>query len=263
MIVGQIEQIDIEDKVRFQSKVKSLSGDFYVKFDVSQKWAEYVDTDVHDAFLVSILLNAMRNGEDVFVDGLISEKLFYNITNSLMPMLKGILPNLKDVKLEVAGIRGSQGTNLGAVATGCSGGVDSFYAISYHLSHSVSNSYKLSHLLFNCNGSNKMKSLAEPRFKIVKEIAERSGLPLIRVDSNHGQFSHFKYHESHNFRHVSSVLLFQKLFSKYYFSSTFSFSDCHIRQANSSAYSDPFILNLFSTEKTEIIPFGLIMNVAG
>lgn len=48
----------------------------------------------------------------------------------------------------------------------------------------------------------------------------------------------------------------QNLFGKYYYSSGYSFSECHLTVANSSAYSDPGTIHLFSTEKTEFLGFG-------
>lgn len=258
MIPGKIEKIVIGNKTRFQSKVSADSGDFFVNFDIESSLEKYIDTDIYDAFLVGLLLRAMKNGEDIIIDGIVSEKLLYNIKNSLMPMQIGVLPGLKQVGIEVSSVRGQRPPGLGRVATGCSGGVDAFYTIAYHLSDLVTEGYKLNSFLFNYHGAEKAKALSDDRFKIVKSYADNVNIDILRVDTNLVKVSPFNYQESNNYQHMAAVLFLQNVFSKYYFSSSVAFCDSHLQRINASAYSDPFAIPLFSTEATETIPFGAL-----
>jgi len=257
MLINKIEKKMIDDKITYQAKVITQLDNYLVKFNIDNTCELFVDDQVHDSFLLAVLLNAMDSGEDIHIEGVLSEKLYYNVTNFLIPAWQSIIPGLKKVRILPDNLRTTTGGSSNGVATGCSGGVDSFYSIAYHLNREVPESYKLTHLLYNAHlGTEKMNTLAEDRYNIIKMCADSIGLPLVRVDTNFKDFSKFNYQASHHFWNISSVLLLQNLFSKYYYSSGISYIDCHLDQSNDPAYSDPFTIHLFSTEKVTAIPFG-------
>ena len=47
------------------------------------EYGKYLCDDVADAFVVGVLLPAARYEQDIVVDGAVSDKLFYNINNSI------------------------------------------------------------------------------------------------------------------------------------------------------------------------------------
>jgi hypothetical protein len=89
-----------------------------------------------------------------------------------------------------------------------------------------------------------------------RSFAEEMGLDFIRVDSNLSEFLQFNFQLSHSPRNLSSVLLFQKLFSKYYYSGAFRYRDCFIGPSNDIARTEPASVHLLSTETLECISVG-------
>ncbi|WP_148211453.1 hypothetical protein [Thioalkalivibrio sulfidiphilus] len=94
-------------------------------------------------------------------------------------------------------------------------------------------------------------------------VAERIGLPLIRVSSNLDDFyskpylnKRIGFQHSHTLRNTSAALLFQKGIGRYMYASALSYEDIHIRPNDDIAYCDPMTLPLLSTESQEIISVG-------
>lgn len=50
-----------------------------------------------DGFVVGLLLLAMKTGEDMELEGAISEKLLYNLTNYYMAVVEQQIPSLRRV----------------------------------------------------------------------------------------------------------------------------------------------------------------------
>lgn len=53
-------------------------------FQVENKYKDYLVTEQLDAFFIGILPYAMKSGQDIRIDGIISERLFYTVKNYLM-----------------------------------------------------------------------------------------------------------------------------------------------------------------------------------
>jgi hypothetical protein len=151
MLINKIEKKMIDDKITYQAKVITQLDNYLVKFNIDNTCELFVDDQVHDSFLLAVLLNAMDSGEDIHIEGVLSEKLYYNVTNFLIPAWQSIIPGLKKVRILPDNLRTTTGGSSNGVATGCSGGVDSFYSIAYHLNREVPESYKLTHLLYNAH----------------------------------------------------------------------------------------------------------------
>ena len=57
-------------------------------------------TERYDGFLVALLPLAMQIGEDIEIEGSVSEQLLYNISNYFMKILTLAVPFVKDYKYQ-------------------------------------------------------------------------------------------------------------------------------------------------------------------
>ena len=75
------------NQIKIRSRIESKEGTSYLWYSVDKKYAEYVTTERLDAFLVALLVYAMKMNEDIHIDGPLSEKLFYNLTKYYINIL--------------------------------------------------------------------------------------------------------------------------------------------------------------------------------
>jgi hypothetical protein len=146
------------------------------------------------------------------------------------------------------------------VATGFSGGIDSYCVLADHYFPLTPSSCKITHLLFNNVGSHGKggEALFRRRLNRLLPIAERIGLPLLIVDSNLDTFYRpsFKFHKTHTPRNASVALLLQGGLGRYMYASSYSFSDVRVEPTDYLAHFDAMALPLMSTEVLEACSVG-------
>jgi serine/threonine protein kinase len=233
-------------------------------YSIDKKYSRYLTTDKLDGFVVGLLSLAMELGEDIVVKGALSEKLFHNLSNYYIPILQLAIPSLKPVKIIPDSL--DDGTKYhceGAVGTGFSGGIDSFYTVlKYLLGDAVLPSYKITHLLFRYVGYHHRqegRQIFESRYNSIKGFPEAMGIDFIKIDSNLDDFLRLSFEKTHQMRTLSCSLLLQRLFSKYYFSSGDSYKDSFTRNTKYKKdidFTDPSAVHLLSTETLECILSG-------
>ncbi|TYR36527.1 hypothetical protein FXV77_08460 [Sphingobacterium phlebotomi] len=214
-----------------------------------------------DAALVALLVPAMERGEDIYIKGKVSDKLFYSIMGPLQSVLCSMFPYLKKINVYVDVLVDEVYTTAKGVLTGFSGGVDSYCVLADHYVDSkVPESYKITHLLFNNVGShgNGAGELFDKRYSRLRSIAGDLGLPFLKVDSNLDSFySHVTWFQpTHTLRNTSVALLLQKGIGKYLYASTYSFLDVFIGPSKDMAYADVIILPMLSTSNLEARSVG-------
>jgi len=263
MIINPVEVIEFDDVIKIQSLVEYSGKRKNLWYSFPKKFRPYLTTDKLDGFLVGLLLLAMKLGEDIRVEGAISEKLHFNLTHSYINIMKIVMPNLKKIKIKVQDFdNGKNAKCEGAVVTGFSAGVDSFCTVYDHCINVSSPSYKITHFVFNNVGSHgewdseKARKLFNLRHNLIKGYPENSGIELIKIDSNLSDILQMNFQQTHVPRNVSAVLLLQKLFSKYYYASTYQYKDCVVKPYQDIAIIDPLCLHLLSTETLECISSG-------
>ncbi len=226
-------------------------------YSIDNKYSEFI-TDLLDGPLVALLIPAMVLGEDIYINGVISERLFYNLSKSCQILLKQIIPSLKLINLYPEKIE-TQHQRASGVATGFSCGVDSFCLLDDHYYTKVPKDYKVTHLLFNNVGSHGRKNerLFEDRFRKNKPVAEKIGLPLIKINSNIDEFyDGYGFQQTHSLRNISVPLILQNGIGRYLYASTFDFKNIHVMPTYDIAYIDPILFPLLSTEVLDIISTG-------
>jgi hypothetical protein len=233
-------------------------------FKVEQKYRDFVVSERADAFLVGLLYFAMERGEDIRIHAPISEKLFYNLSTFLIPAISLANSRFSKIKLVPASVESQSLNRQNAVGTGFSGGVDSFCTIVEHQKNPVCPiHYRLSHLTFFNVGSHgdyggqSASELFNKRLQALKKYPEESGLEFVSVDSNLSEILKLNFAATHSLRNMAPVLLLQKLFRVYYYSSGYRMDDFRIRNAasDSSAY-DILNMAMLSTESVDLYSSG-------
>jgi hypothetical protein len=82
------------------------------------------------------------------------------------------------------------------------------------------------------------------------------GLEFIKIDSNLSDILKWKFEQTFVPRNVSAILMLQKLFAKYYLSSSYKYEDCVIKPHFLISLTEPMSVHLLSTEMLECISVG-------
>lgn len=263
MRINRVELIHDHDEVRIQSLIEYADQKQYLWYQVDQRYEEYLTTEKLDGFLVGLLLLAMKYGEDIYIDGAISEKLYYNVSNYYMKILTLVMPSLRGVAVNPQRLdNGTSYRSQGAIVTGFSAGIDSFCTVVDHFFAEPPPSYKLTHFIFNNVGSHgkgeaeRTRQLFNQRYELIKGFPKEIGIELVKVDSNLSDLLRMDFVQTHPPRNVSAVLILQKLFGKYYYSSAFKYEDCSIGPTRHISCTESGTMHLLSTETLECISTG-------
>lgn len=259
--------IENNDKiVKICSNIQSKELQYKLWFEVEEEYKEYLVYEKEDAFLVAILPYAIKKELDIVVKGKISEKLFYQLNTYLLPILcKKFNKRIIKINSEIDNIKYNK---KNAVGTGVSCGIDSFYTIQNHCNRKEQD-YNITHLtFFNAGasgeyGGDKARELYKKRMKFAKDFAINNNFKFVCVDSNMNEFLMMNHEKTHTFRSLSCVLILQKLFSKYYYSSACEFDRCNIDADNGCGYFDNLTLPCLSTEDVIFYSAGTEINRIG
>ena len=245
--------------------VQNIDEDIY--YSVKQEYGKYLAYEVSDAFVVGCLLPAALYGEDIVVEGVMSEKLHYNLSHTISYLLANIFKKEK-IKIHVNNLT-CKSYGAAGVGCGCSLGVDSFSAMLQHIENVSSDkrytnrlmnkSYAISHLTyFNVGAMGymdlaKAKESYEKDLKMVQEFAKEVDLPVLCLESNFSiLYKDFDFDASGDIRNFSAVLALQKLFGKYLYGSGYPVTNFKFDK-NQTGYYEFLLAPLISTESTEIV----------
>ncbi len=250
-----------EGNSRICSNIKSDKEDFLLWFEVDKEYKDYILTERADAFLTVVLQYAIKQELDIIVEDKISSRLYYQMTTYFVPMLCKTL-NKRTIEIE-AELDNKVYNSQKAVGAAISCGVDSFYTISKHTSLKEKES-NITHLTFFNAGSLGQLGGEETRKKFkkmvkrAKEFAKQNNFKFVYVDSNMNEFLRMRHFNTHSLRSLSCVLVLQKLFSKYYFSSGYEFKET--KMSEETTYADMLIVQCVSTENTIFYSSGIEVN---
>jgi hypothetical protein len=250
----------IEDKENVMIRVLVEFHEYkkHLWYSISREYKEWLTPERQDAFVTALLPLAMKEKEDIYVEGVMSEKLYYNLVNYYMPIISLCNPALSQVRIFPEELRTTTYAQAKGVATGFSGGIDSFCVIADHFFGSVPKGFKITHLLFNNVGSHGAggRQLFQDRYNRLMPAAKELGLDFIAIDSNISQVVPVSFRKSHTIRNISAVLLLQKLIRRFYYASAFKYEDCFVGETDYLGHTDPMAVHLLSTETTECISSG-------
>ena len=242
---------------------QNIDTDIY--YSVPNEYGDYLTYELADSFVVGMLLPAVFYNEDIVVEGTMSERLYYNINNSVLYILSLVYGN----KVQ---IHPTQLVNIefkaSGVGCGCSLGVDSFAAMLMHLHQFKASpaSYQISHLTYFNVGAmgyvdlEKAKQSFNKDLKMVQSFANEVGLPVVCLESNFSiMYKDFDFDASGDLRNFSAALALQKLFGKYLYGSSFPIGDFKFDKGQ-TGYYESLLAPLLSSESTEIVIANPDMN---
>ncbi len=234
-----------------------------IYFSVPVEYGQYLAPEVADAFVVAMLLPAVVSGQNITVKAPISDRLFFQSGNALIYLFAKLF-NTKPICLYPEKTI-EPDFRPAAVATGFSGGVDSFYTVKQHTSPQCPASLKLTHLtLFNVGAYGNREETSEAFQRDSQRAAAFSkqiNLPLVLLDSNistmhnHPDIFPFSTRMFNNI--MAGVLALQKLFSIYLLSSgvpaDFTKVDPRFRD---QGWHDVLLAHFFSGSNTRLLISG-------
>lgn len=230
-------------------------------FESDAEYGKYFCDEVCDAFVVAVLLPALRSSQDITVEGPMSERLYYNIRNTVIYLFSTAF-GYKPIEIKADKLVHPRFDNF-AVGCGCSLGVDSFAAMLSHMEdlHPYGNpeGYQITHLTYFNVGAHGYKNLdkVEASYKkdleMVRAFAQSINRPLVCINSNiHILFDGFNFDQSGDTRNMCAVLSMQKLFKRYLYASSYPIKEFRLTPVQ-SGYYETVLLPSLSTENTELI----------
>ena len=231
-------------------------------FSVPEQYGDWLTDDVYDAFLVAMLFPAMSYGEDISIEGCVSEKLYDNITHYVQPCEIAFLPELHVVNVEVSGFSRAAKTN-NLVGTGFSAGIDAFSTVYDRFVKEEKPDYKLSALFFfnvgsHGGGTEKARRKFHTRYDALLPCARELNLPLVPMDSN--LFDYYQYEWEYNagmLCRATGILVFEKVLDKYYTAYDYSYWEItHLTKLDYGSVTDLCNEMMLGTETLEVISDG-------
>ena len=253
----------LDDKVVVSARFtcKGEENTLWFKFD--KEFADYAVLEKSDAFLVALLPLAMQLHEDIRLHHPVSEEIYYNVTEYLIPLISLAMPEKGRVRVVHSGFSDitRKGTD-GVVATGLSCGVDSFFTLYEHARPDIPPSHRITHCVFMDVGSHGvLGSEGEQlrftrRLDITRRCAAELGMKTVVIESNLSQFISEPYAKTATIRNAGAALVLEKLFRIYYYSSSVSFENIHVKD-NDIDHSDPMVLSYLSTNHLRFVSSGV------
>lgn len=240
----------------------------FLYFSVPKEYGKYFCEDRSDAFVVAMLWYAFMTGSDIQFEAPVSEKMFFSITQLLIPAL---CKNYKKIRLS-GPVTNSKIQSCNAVGTGMSCGVDSLYSLKKYTDPSVPESYRLTHLAYFNMGAifhpntavNKHYAIDEfyketdrmsvEKLENARQVAVLSNLSLLYVYSNVDEdFYRGAYGYNGTYRNCAMALSLQKLFGKYYGSSAGWPEFFDLSLSEGGQHYESLLYDVCSTESLQFI----------
>ena len=240
-------------------------------FAVPAKYKEGLCADKADAFVVAMLWYAMTTGSDIESEAPVSEQLYAMVNNVLIPALCKTSHGLSPIKL-ISDTTNIVYSDVTAVGTGMSCGVDSLYTLQNWSKPELPKKYRLTHLtylnmgaIFHPNTSTNEIYSMEDFYSITDEmsieklgnaqaVADMAGLELVYVKSNLDRdYYRGAYGYTGVYRNCACILALQKMFSVYYCSSAGWPEFFELNLAEGSEHYESCLEDCISTEGLKFV----------
>jgi len=249
---------------RLNFVIKTENKEDILWYEVEDKYSQYICDDRCDCAIVSIFTTAICAGYDTIETNLpISEKLFYNLKYHIIPqftvMDRGKYPNLNIIAPTT-----NETFKGKAVGAEMSEDVDSFATMYEYTKEIEFDAYKITHFTYNNITPNygsdirlgSMKELYKEQLNKIKDFCKKYKYELIITDTNITEllgnaFDYFSFSRFHTFRNAGTALLLQKLYGKYYYSSTGNLDNFKSSFSTPSAAYEKWLFPYLSCGSTE------------
>lgn len=204
-----------------------------IRTEICEEFIQYAVTDRIDAFVLGLLMFAIKNGYD-FVSALpITDELKYNLERHLIPSLCNASKTFHHTYIKAPVT--SPIKRIGEiVATGISCGVDSLYTILQHTQDSLPPSRRINSLAFfnigsSMKGGESLRTpLMEGRFQLARNFAKEYGFSFLFIESNlHliiNKYVPYSHIENHTYMALFCLNIIAPCLKAYYYSSGYPYS---------------------------------------
>lgn len=257
MYVSQLTVKEYENEVRYSRYITYSNGESKEMWiSCTKEIADEYCSDRADGYLVSLLLPALKRGEDIVIESPVSESLYFSITKYLIPFLLSINDDLHSIQVICDTVGDYDSPKKKCVGTGISCGVDSLSTFLYHKDNLKSTEYNINCLTLFNSGYYGIGEEAQNNYNSYKqrsaEFCKENKCELMLVNSNFYDFRETSFLSSHTYLTCSIILLFQGKFSIYYYSSGYPVNNFK-PDFHDPAYYDVFLLQCISTKNLRFI----------
>jgi hypothetical protein len=254
MIINPYFILEDDKIVSYNSKIKFLDTYENLYFKIDKKYSKWI-TDKSDPLLISLLIPAMKNRENIEVQGTISKKLYNNLDN-IQDLLIAVMPGLSKVKVE-ADIIEDKDIRHKAVLSGFSAGVDAFTTFEdYYLN--PKSKIKITHFLFNnlTYGSHRIYR----KIDNINKIKQKYNFPLFQTWSNLHSFykkgHKIGFEQTHTMRNAAIPHFLGGMPNLFLYSSTFHKDLIQPIRSHDLAIIDDLLLPLLSSNTVQCMSVG-------
>lgn len=120
-----------QGRARAEAIIRMPTGVHTLWFECDARFAELIDAQSSDAFVVALLVVAMREGWEVVAEGSLSTRLYYNLNQHYVELMRHCAPGLRAVPVRATSLERREHGGSGVIL-GFSGGVDSFSVVVEH-----------------------------------------------------------------------------------------------------------------------------------
>jgi len=254
MIISAPRIEEASDGVRQVARVTLADGTAHdIWFSVPAEFGHGLMDGNADPFLVALIQEAMKRGEDITIEGTLSKRLKFNADRHLQPVLRMLRYPFSEIRIEAAALRDDETLGEG-VGAAFSGGVDSFMTLLDHHTECDDPAYRITHLFIASVGAILDRDWAA-RCAQMRSVSEVHGVSAVSVASNLGEVLSLPLVKSHTLRTLSCAALMPRLLRRCYLSSGYNYPD--IRPDNYYISPiEPAFVHLLSTGHTEMILTG-------
>jgi hypothetical protein len=245
--------ITVSARIEFKTPLPGMPEELW--FEFPEEWSDLV-TDRADAFLSTMLLVAMRHGENIIeVRGEVSPRFLIGINEYQMAFCMWPIWRFKPIRIECESLIPTSTENgRDIVMSAFSGGVDSFFTLkSYLPGNGLPKSVQISHLLFIHGFDIKLEY--PKSFPLLRDaysdMCDRLGIKLISCRTNCQQFgTRRNWGLFHGSALIGAAHAVGRRTAMFHVPSSHSFTSLM------PWGSDPGIDYLLSTEATQVIHHG-------
>ena len=233
-------------------------------FEVDEEYGRYLTPERTDSFVLLVLIWALCDGFDIAFDAPITDRLYYQLTEYLIPIVSKYVPEYSFINL--SGPHAPEIEPDGeAIVTGLSCGVDSFYTVLSQMKLPIEEQ-RLTHLIMNNVGAltkkynNSLKVFAK-RKQHFAQVADELGLGFIAVNTNileHLEAYSDYVNQPDHFKNAACAYALKKLFKCYYYSTGAPLENFHFDWESPACY-EPIVINAISST---FLPFYSVGDAA-
>jgi hypothetical protein len=213
-----------------------------------------------DAFVVLLLMHAMKTRQDIWVDSPMDPNLLFHLRREIQVVLKLCFPELELVKIEAPTRTLSDAVvPKEYVATGFSGGVDSMQLIHRKLhDESLPSDYVVNMLMHHNVGSVAKPEQYLVNYRHTAQFAADFDLAIAGASYEAGRFfDGYSFLETHTLRTVAATLSLSPIYKRYLFASGTDLKvGLRIFPTRVIDAGNPFLLPLLETLECQFLQFG-------